>query len=147
MSNVIFWLIMLIGFIVAEVATMGLTTIWFAGGALLAIFAALAGLSVYVQTAIFLMVSFVLLISTRPIAMRFFNGERVKTNVDDIIGKQAIVLTDIDNLKGVGQAILNGMEWSASSQDDEVKIPAGAVVIVRAVRGVKLIVEEKREEQ
>jgi membrane protein implicated in regulation of membrane protease activity len=146
MNPVIFWLILLVVFILIEVATMGLTTIWFAGGALIAVICALAGLPVYLQTAVFLTVSVVLLGFTRPIAARYFNQERVKTNVEGLAGSKGIVLTEINNLKGTGQVSLNGMEWSARAVDDERIIPAGAVVIVEEVSGVKLMVKEEGEE-
>ena len=77
---------------------------------------------------------------------KFFNQQRVKTNVDSIIGKKAIVLTEINNLKEQGQVSLNGMEWSARAYEEEKIIPAGAVVEVKEIQGVKLIVIEKERE-
>lgn len=145
MSPVLFWLVALMVLLVIEVITMGLTTIWLAGGALIAVFVAWAGFSWYVQAAVFLVVSLLLLCSTRPIAVKYFNKERVKTNIESIIGKQAIVLTEINNLKGTGQVSLNGMEWSARAYKEETVIPQGAIVIVKEVSGVKLIVEEKEK--
>ena len=147
MDPIYVWLIALVTFIVIEIATMGLTTIWFAGGALIALILALLNVSFYVQSGVFLVISIVLLVSTRPLAMKFFNQKRVKTNIDSIIGKQAIVVAEIDNLKEEGQVILNGMEWSARSYEDGKIIPAGAVVEVKEVRGVKVIVVEKGKEQ
>ena len=147
MNLVYVWLITLVVLIVIEIFTLGLTTIWFAGGALIALFLAMAGVSVYVQLGIFLVVSLILMIGTRPWAMKFFNREREKTNMDGIIGKQAIVLAEIDNLKEKGQVSLNGMEWSARGLVEESVIPAGAVVKVKAVEGVKLIVVEKGKEE
>ena len=140
----ILWLVLLIVFVIAEIATVGLTTIWFAGGALVAIFLALAGMPFFVQMIAFLVVSLVLLFCTRPLAMNYFNRERVKTNVDDLVGKQAIVLTDIDNLQGTGQVSLNGMEWTARAWEEGKAIPEGAVVTVKAIQGVKLLVEERK---
>ena len=147
MNLVYVWLITLVVLIVIEIFTLGLTTIWFAGGALIALFLAMAGVSVYVQLGIFLVVSLILMIGTRPWAVKFFNREREKTNMDGIIGKQAIVLAEIDNLKEKGQVSLNGMEWSARALVEESVIPAGAVVKVKAVEGVKLIVVEKGKEE
>lgn len=136
------WLIALVLLLIIEVLTMGLTTIWFAGGAFVAMLMALAGMPVYLQIVAFLLVSLVLLFCTRPLAVNFFNRDRVKTNIDDLVGKQAIVLTQINNLKGTGQVNLNGMEWSARAYEDEITIPAGAVVMVKEIQGVKLMVEE-----
>lgn len=147
MNPIYVWLIALVVFIVIEIATMGLTTIWFAGGALIALVLALVDVSFYVQLAAFLVISIVLLVCTRSLAMKFFNGKRVKTNVDSIIGKQAIVLAEIDNLKEEGQVILNGMEWSARAYENGTVIPVGAVVEVKEVQGVKLMVMEKGKEQ
>lgn len=147
MNPVYVWLIALIAFVVIEIATMGLTTIWFAGGALIALALAMFDTSFYVQLGVFLVISIVLLIGTRPLAVKFFNGKREKTNVDSMIGKQAIVVTRIDNLREEGQVMLNGMEWSARAYEEGCVIPAGAVVEVKEVRGVKLMVMEKGKEQ
>ena len=147
MNPVYVWLAALATFVVVEIATMGLTTIWFAGGALVALVLAMLKASFYIQMGAFLVISIVLLVSTRPFAVKFFNQERVKTNVDSIIGKQAIVLTEINNLKEEGQVSLNGMEWSARTYEAGCIIPAGAVVEVKEIQGVKLFVVEKGEEQ
>ena len=137
----IFWLVLLILCIGIEVLTLGLTTIWFAGGALVAIFASLLYAPIFVQIILFFLVSLLMLFFTRPIAMRYFNKDRIKTNVESMVGRQAIVTGEIDNVKATGQVTVNGQEWTARSWDDRVKIPEGAVVTVRAINGVKLIVE------
>jgi len=137
----IFWLVLLILCIVIELPTMGLTTIWFAGGALVAILAGLLHAPVFVQVILFLLVSLLLLFFTRPIAVKYFNRDRVKTNVESMVGRQAIVTSEIINLKSTGQVTVGGLEWSARSCDDQVEIPVGAVVRVVAIHGVKLIVK------
>ena len=142
MNPVYVWLMALVAFIVIEIATMGLTTIWFAGGALIALGLALVKVNFYVQLGVFLVISIILLICTRPLAVKFFNQKREKTNVDSMVGKKAIVLAEIDNLREEGQVILNGMEWSARSYEEGKIISAGAVVEVKEIRGVKLIVKE-----
>lgn len=136
----IFWMVLLILCIGIEVLTLGLTTIWFAAGALVAIFAALLYAPIFVQVILFLLVSLLSLFFTRPIAVKYFNRDRVKTNVESMVGRQAIVTGEIDNLQAAGQVTVSGQEWSARSWDDKVKIPAGAVVVVTAISGVKLIV-------
>lgn len=146
MNATVFWLAALVIFIVIEIATLGLTTIWFAGGALCAALAAMIGAPIYVQILIFLVVSLILLIFTRPIAVKYFNKDRVRTNVESMVGKQAIVVSEIDNLQGIGQVTVGGMEWSARSTDDNIQIGVGKVVQVFAIQGVKLIVEERIEE-
>ena len=147
MEPIYVWLAALVAFVVIEIATMGLTTIWFAGGALIALALAMFNTSFYVQLGAFLVVSIVLLVCTRPLAVKFFNGKREKTNVDSMIGKQAIVIAEIDNLREEGQVILNGMEWSARAYEEGCIIPSGAVVEVKEIRGVKLMVIEKGKEQ
>ncbi len=99
----IFWLIVLIITITVEVVTMGLTSIWFAGGALVAVIAAAFHAPVSVQIVLFLLVSFLLLFFTRPIAVKYFNKDRIRTNVESLVGRQAIVISEIDNLQGIGQ--------------------------------------------
>lgn len=137
----ILWLVLLAVLIVIEIATLGLTTIWFAGGALTAFLASLLGGPVWLQIVLFLVVSVLLLIFTRPVAVKYMNKEVQKTNVDSIPGETGIVIQTIDNLKAQGQVMVKGMEWSARTKDGKI-IEEGKVVNVTAVEGVKLIVEE-----
>lgn len=136
----IFWLVLLIVCIVIEAFTLGLTSIWFAGGALVAIFVTLLHAPIFVQVILFFLVSLLMLFFTRPLAVKYFNRDRIKTNVESMVGRQAIVTGGIDNLQSVGRVTVNGQEWSARSSDDTVRIPEGAVVCVVAISGVKLIV-------
>ncbi len=144
MKEIIFWLILLILCIGVELATMGLTTIWFAGGALVAIFAAVMGAPIWLQAVLFIAVSLLLLFFTRPIAVKYFNKDRVKTNVESLVGRQAIVVSEVDNLQGIGQVTVGGQEWSARSAADQARINVGAVVTIVAINGVKLIVREEQ---
>ncbi len=137
------WLIILVACIIIEIVTMGLTTIWFAGGALLAAIAAAFSAPLWLQILLFLIVSLALLYLTRPVAVKYFNKDRVKTNAESLVGQQAIVISEIDNLQGIGQVTVGRQEWSARNVDDNKALPVGSVVIVRAISGVKLIVEEK----
>ena len=132
-------------FILIEIATMGLTTIWFAGGALLAVVASALGLPLAVQIVLFFAVSFILLYFTRPIAVKYFNKDRIKTNAESLVGRQAIVISEIDNLQGIGQVTVGGMEWSARTVEAGIRLDVGSVVNIIAINGVKLIVEEKKE--
>ncbi|MCU6761908.1 NfeD-like C-terminal%2C partner-binding [uncultured Roseburia sp.] len=136
------WLIILVILVVAEIATLGLTTIWFAGGALAAFIACVAGAGMPVQIILFFVVSCVLLFFTRPIAKKHFNQDRIKTNAESLIGEQAVVLEEIDNLNAAGQVRIQGQEWTARASDGSVKIPKDTVVTVLAIEGVKLIVKE-----
>ena len=141
--EIMVWLILLIIFVVIEVFTLGLTTIWFAGGALVAMLTALLHAPVWLQICVFVIVSLVLLFFTRPIAVKYFNKDRIKTNVESLVGKPAIVISEIDNLQGIGQVMVNGQEWTARSCEDSEKIQVGAVVTVIAINGVKLIVKDQ----
>ena len=143
MSEVTIWLAVLVVCVGIEIATMGLTTIWFAGGALVSAILAALNAPLWLQIVAFFVVSLILLYLTRPVAVKYFNKDRVKTNVESLIGRQAIVISEIDNLQGIGQVIVGGQEWSARSVKDDVQLPVGSVVVVRSVSGVKLIVEEK----
>lgn len=140
-NPVIVWLAILIILVVIEIFTLGLTTIWFAGGALLAIVVAALGGPVWLQIMIAAVVSGVLLFFTRPIAMKYFNRDRERTNAESLVGRQAIVISEINNLQGIGQVTINGMEWTARSIVDGQTIEAGEIVIIRGINGVKLLVE------
>ena len=138
------WLVVFVACIAIEIITMGLTTIWFAGGALVAAIGAALGAPIWLQAVFFGAVSLVLLYFTRPVAVKYFNKDRVKTNAESLVGRQAIVISEIDNLQGIGQVSVNGQEWSARTVEEGVTLETGSVVIVRAISGVKLMVEEKR---
>lgn len=143
---VIYWLIAFVALLGIEAASMALTTIWFAGGALAAFLLALLGVNVQIQLLVFVIVSFVLLFFTRPFALRVVNRNTVKTNAENLIGKHARVTAEINNLEGKGTAVLNGQEWTARALEDEKVYPAGTVVEVKEIRGVKLIVSKIQEE-
>lgn len=144
MSMTMFWLVVLVVLVVIELLTMGLTTIWFAGGALIATVAAVLGAPMVVQVILFLVVSGVLIIFTRPLAVKYFNKDRVRTNAESLVGRQAIVISEIDNLQGIGQVNVGGMEWSARTRIDGVRLPVGTVTTILGINGVKLIVEERK---
>ena len=139
------WLAVFVVMVVIEIATLGLTTIWFAGGALVALIISLFNPPVAVQIAVFIVVSVVLLIFTRPIAAKHFNKKMVATNVDSVPGETGIVSVDIDNVAATGTVMIKGMEWTARTESDDVKIVKGAKVKVLRVEGVKVIVEPTAE--
>lgn len=141
----VMWLGILVILVVIELFTMGLTTIWFAGGALVAALVSIPGTPLIVQILFFLVVSILLLYFTRPVAVKYFNRDRTRTNVESLIGRQAIVISEINNIEGIGQVNTGGMEWSARSSYHNIVIPVGAVVTVLGIDGVKLIVEERKE--
>jgi len=140
------WLVILVVCLVIEIFTLGLTTIWFAIGALASTIVALVGLPLWLQCTAFVVASIIFLIFTRPIAVKYFNKDRVKTNAEELVGKMAIVISEIDNMQGIGQATVGGQEWSARTVNDTQKLPVGAVVEIVAIQGVKLIVKERKED-
>ena len=137
----IIWLIITVVMSVIELMTMGLVTIWFAAGAVVALLLSLIGAPMWLQIAAFLVVSVVVLILVRPIAMTHFNNRLKKTNIDALVGRKLIAKTDIDNLKGIGKVDMDGSTWLAASTDDNVTIHAGEEVVITKVVGAKLIVE------
>ncbi len=139
------WLIAIALLLLVEFATSALTTIWFAGGALIALLCALAGGPVWLQIVLFLAGSTVLLLLTRPIAVKMLNKGTVKTNADSLIGREAVVTQKIDNLHSTGAVQINGQEWTARSVNPEHVIEKDEVVMVRAIEGVKLIVGKRIE--
>ena len=139
--NAIYWLILFIVLLVIEIITLGLTTIWFAGGALIAFVLAMLDVSPVLQWAVFCVVSLILLFATRPWAVRYFNNQKKeKTNVDSLIGKTAVVTSEIRNLEGKGEVFVNGLTWTARAEEDSLIIQEDTHVTVAAVQGVKLIV-------
>lgn len=135
------WLIAFIILVGIEITTMALTTIWFAGGALLAFILSLFGASVNVQLVAFVIVSFVLLFFTRPLAAKYLNDRTVKTNVESLVGKTARITAEVNNLSSTGAAVVNGQEWTARALRDDNIYSEGTQVVIREIRGVKLIVE------
>ncbi len=139
----VIWLILLVVLLVIEIITLGLSTIWFAGGAVVAFIAALLGAPTAVQVILFLIVSILLLVFTRPVAVKYLNRTRVRTNVESLIGKKAVVSETIDNMKSAGHVTVNGLEWMARSQDDGEIIEKEEIIRIVRVEGVKLIVERE----
>lgn len=139
--EVLCWLLLAAIFIIIEIITLGLTTIWFAGGAFVAAIAGACGANLVVQIILFVVVSVVLLIVTRPLAVKHLDAKTEKTNAEALVGQTAIVLSEINNLEATGQARINGMEWTARSREDTMIIPKGEAVRIVEIQGVKLIVE------
>lgn len=142
LSAPILWLILLVIFVVVEIATVGLVTIWFAGGAIAAFFASMAGAGTMAQIIVFLIVSLVLLMLVRPLARKHFNNSHVATNAQMLIGQRAVVLEEIDNLKAQGCVMVNGQEWTARSAQDGETFAKDDVVEIAAISGVKLMVKQ-----
>lgn len=140
MSSSIIWLVILAIMIVLEIISLGLTTIWFGIGAIGAAVVAWMGYGIWVQLFVFAVLSVIAMAVFRPIAVRYLNRDKEKTNVEDVVGKIVVVTKEIDNEQATGEVRLNGIEWTARSEDGRV-IPKEDKVTVVSVEGVKLIVK------
>ncbi|MGC4017947.1 MAG: NfeD family protein [Muricomes sp.] len=139
------WLGLLIIFLVIEIITVGLTSIWLAGGALAALLLNIANVGLAWQIAAFFVVSFLLLFFTRPFAVKYINSHHEKTNYESIIGKVVRVTEKIDNLAQTGTAVVGGQEWTARAENDEEVLEPGELVEVVSISGVKLIVSKHKQ--
>lgn len=142
----VIWIVLLVLFLILEAATVQLVSAWFALGALCALLANLCGAGVIWQIVLFLIVSAICLIATRPLVKKMTATKIQKTNADRCIGAEAVVLEEINNLKSTGLVKAMGNTWTARAEDGSV-IPKDAVVIVRKMDGVKLIVSQQSEKQ
>ena len=138
-TPMIFWVVMIVVFVVVEVLSLGLTSIWFAFGALLALLASFFTDSILVQITIFVLTSIILLYFTKPIAQKYLKVGREKTNVDSIVGRKGVVTKEITK-HSTGQVKVSGQIWTAISEE---MIEEGQDVIVMEVQGVKLIVKKE----
>ena len=139
------WLFLVVVLLIIELVTVGLTTIWFAAGSASAFLLSLAGLGIGWQIGVFLVVSIVLFVFTRPWAMKYVNKKSEKTNYEGVIGRTVKVTQEINNTEQTGKAVYDGQEWTARSSDDNTVIEAGQLARVVRIEGVKLIVREKEE--
>lgn len=144
--ELLFWLGLMIVFLIIEAVTVGLATIWFAVGALAAVAAAALGGGIAVQMALFFLVSLTLLIFTRPIAVKYFNGNKIRTNYEDALDKTVRITERVDNIAGTGKAQLNGQEWTARMKSDDMALDRDALAKVAAIEGVKLILTPLEED-
>ena len=136
------WIIAVIGFCILEAATLGLTAIWFAIGAFASAIAAILGAGWLMQVVVFIIVSAISMFFTRPIVQDKLKVRNTPTNLDRIIGQNAIVTETIDNEKGTGQVKAGGLVWTARAENGEI-IEKDAHVVVKSIQGVKAIVALK----
>jgi membrane protein implicated in regulation of membrane protease activity len=137
------WLGLMVLLIIIEAATMGLTTIWFAIGALFAFLISLTHVHPLVQFGVFLLASLILLFYTRPLAKKYFKVGSHATNAESLIGREGIVIKSIEKYNA-GQVKVWGQIWTAVSDKEEV-IPQDTRISVKAIEGVKLVVEPVKE--
>jgi membrane protein implicated in regulation of membrane protease activity len=139
------WVALVIVFALIEVFTLGLTTVWFAIAALVMVFLSFANIPLTAQILIFLAIATLLLIFTRPLAIKKFKTGQEKTNVDSLIGKHALVVKTIGEFER-GEAKINGQIWSARSEDNT-EINEGSKCEILRIEGVQLIVRKLTEEK
>lgn len=135
------WLAAIIFTSICEIATAQLVSIWFVLGSVAALITSLFTDDILTQVLVFLAVTFVTLIATRPLVKKLKNVKVVETNSGRCIGKFANVTVEINNTAGQGQVNVEGAIWSARSKDDSV-IAEGTQVKILSIEGVKLIVEQ-----
>lgn len=139
-----YWLIIFIALLIFEIITMGLTTIWFAGGALVAALVSVFNVGLPIQIGVFVVSSVVLLLLTRPIAMKHLNKKVEKTNTERLIGMDTIVIEEINVLQGTGKVRVSGIEWSAMPAAMNEEFQVGEVVTITGIQGVKAIVTKRQ---
>lgn len=138
MNLEIVWLIMIVAFIVLEAVTYQMVSVWFIAGAIGGLIAKMSGAPLWLQMTIFIAVSIILLIAFRPFALKRLKTD-CKTNADAAIGRKIIITKEVNNMKGTGEAKLDGLIWSVRSEDDII-IPEGETAEIKKIEGVKLIV-------
>lgn len=146
----VFWLAAMIVFLIVEGIVPGLVSIWFAGGALASLIISLLRVPGWVCIVVFAAASLILLLLTRPLVKKHVNSKAVPTNLDMIIGKECIVVEEIDNVKGTGAVVAGGKTWTALSYNDDVVIAPETRACVKSIEGVKAVVKpvntEKKQE-
>ncbi len=137
----IFWLVLAVVLAVVEAVTPQLVSIWFAVGALGGCVTSLITENIWIQIVVAVLISLIVLIATRPLAKRVLDSKKTHTNADRNIGKVAVVISEIDNIKSCGQVKVGFDIWSAKSSDDTV-IQKDSKVEVTAIEGAKLVVKQ-----
>ena len=143
----IVWFLAIVVFGIIEATTAQFVSIWFAGGALTAFVAALLSASGWLQIILFVVISALLLLFTRPLAVKFINKGALKTNYESMVGRVGEVVEQIDNLRATGCVRVSGQDWTARAAADLESIPVGCEVVVQKIEGVKLIVAPVKKEE
>lgn len=136
------WMALVIAFIIGELVSVGLTSIWFAAGALVALIASIFGAPFPVQAGLFLVVSLALLAATRPWAQRYLNSRVQRTNADSLVGEIIRIEERVNNMDQTGMAVVRGQEWTVRACNDNETIEKGQSAKVVQISGVKLMVEK-----
>lgn len=134
------WFVAFLVFVAMEAASLALTALWFAGGALAAFLVAVCGGSFRLQIIIFTVISALLLACVRPFAKKCVNRGTQKTNAGSLVGKLVRITEDVDNARWTGKGMVEGMEWTVRARDPGCVLPAGMSAEIVDIQGVKLIV-------
>lgn len=141
LTNSFLWVVVIVAALIVEAISLDLNAIWFAVGALGSLIVASVGGGLHLQLGVFVLLSALLLFLVRPFARRVLRPKGTATNADRIIDQQAIVTQPINNTLSQGEIKIFGQIWTARSVDGS-EIPAGAMVRVKEIAGVKAIVEK-----
>lgn len=137
----IFWLVIAGILFIVEICTVSFFAFWPGVGAVAAAISSLFTDNFVIQTAVFVLVSTIMILFMKPLAQKLFKTKDVKMNNKALIDKNGIVTQEIDNLNSKGQVKVSGELWSAISENDEV-IEKGATILIKDVKGVKLVVKK-----
>lgn len=141
MFEICCWIALVIVLVIIEAITAELVTIWFAGGAVLALVLSVLGAPFWAQTGTFAAASFALLFLTRPLVKKYMKKGAGESSLDRMLGKQGIITEEVNNLAATGEVQIDGQYWMARTADNVQTIQKGQVVTVLQVLGVRLIVE------
>ena len=148
-ADAIFWLVTMVLFLILEMVTISLVSIWFVGGSLAAFLVSFAVSNIWIEAGVFLGVSLVLLLLIRPMARKLGvkQKDQIRSGAQALVGKRALVTETIDNLHATGAVQVNGQFWSAKAVDDDEIIRKDTVVMISEVDGVRLAVKKLEREK
>ena len=148
-TEAIFWLVVMILFLILEMITISLVSIWFVGGSLAAFLVSFAVSNIWIEAGVFLGVSLVLLLLIRPMARKLGvkQKDQIRSGAQALVGERALVTDTIDNLHATGAVQVNGQFWSAKAVDDDEIIRKDTVVMISEVDGVRLAVKKLEREK
>ncbi len=140
MINEVLWITAVLAFIILEASTAAVVSIWFAGGALVALVASILGASIKMQIFLFLLVSVLLVVLLRKVAFKALKGKKAKTNLDRIVGSEVVIIEEVNNRLRTGSATVGDVEWKVKSENGEI-IPKDEAAEVVGIEGVRLVVK------
>ena len=140
------WLVIAVVLGIFEAATVALVSIWFAIGAVAAMVPAYFNAPFWVQILVFILVSALCFVFTRPFFKKIIRVNKQPTNAEKLVGQEGGATDDIENIECRGKVFISGLTWSARSETGEL-IPQGAVVTVKKIEGATLVVKRKNFEE